>query len=258
VRQLQHADLVVWIGPQLEGFLQKTLQGLPESVQRMSLLTLPHLNTLAVRRGGVWEADAHHESGTTETHHHHAHDEDEDQHTDKAASHSIDPHIWLDPENAQVIIQAIAAQLSQLDPDNAAIYQANAERATADISALDQALKTQLAPIQAQPFIVFHDAYHYFEQHYQLNAVGAISLSPEQQPSAQRLEEIRDRIKTAHVRCVFREPQFQPSLVTVVLENTPAQQGVLDPLGMTLTETGAALYRALLQHLADNLVACLQ
>lgn len=240
MRALQQADLLVWVGENLEGFLQRPLANLPESVTVLTLLKLPELRSLPAREGGMWEAEAHH------------HDE-----TEHEAEYQ-DPHIWLAPDNAAVIVNAVAQQLSQLDPEHAAQYQANAQQLQQRLQQLDAQLQAQLVSIRSKPYLVFHDAYQYFEQHYQLNAVGALSISPEQRPSAKRLTELRTRIQQLGVSCVFREPQFQSSLVNILLEDTTAKQGVLDPLGVNLKGDADEPYFMLLQQLADNLLACLQ
>jgi zinc transport system substrate-binding protein len=150
----------------------------------------------------------------------------------------------------------MAETLSEADPGNAAIYQANAKRLAARITALDRALAAELAPIRDVPYVVFHDAYHYFEKHYGLSAAGSITISPEQPPGARRLSEIRDKIARLQVRCVFAEPQFEPTLVETVREGTAARTGVLDPLGAALP-SGPDLYFEVMRGLARSLRGCL-
>ena len=168
-----------------------------------------------------------------------------------------DAHVWLDVSNAQAMVAAIARELSEHDSANAARYQANAASLTERLTALDAELKTTLAPVKDRPFVVFHDAYHYLEDRYGLNAVGAITVSPEQRPSAQRLSEIRSRITALDAACVFSEPQFEPTLVTTVVEGTGAGKGVLDPLGAGLPD-GPDLYFQLMRDMAASLVSCLK
>lgn len=199
--------------------------------------------------------DTHADKGA---HSHDDHGHDAHAHDDRAhGAGGVDGHIWLDPRNAKAMLTAIAETLAGLDPANAARYRANAEAAAAQIDALDARLAERLAPMRERPYIVFHDAYQYFERRYGLSAVGAVTVSPERAPSAARVQAIRDRIAEAGAVCVFSEPQFEPRIVEVVTEGTNAQTGVLDPLGATLTP-GPALYAALMTDLAESAVDCLE
>ena len=143
-------------------------------------------------------------------------------------------HIWLDPGNAKVLAAAIASALGDADPRNAAIYRANAERLRQRLDELDRSLHDRLATVADRPYVVFHDAYQYFEHRYGVNAVGAITINPTVRPSAQRLGKIHERLEQIDAACVFAEPQFEPTLVDTVIEGTSAQTGVLDPLGAAL------------------------
>lgn len=193
------------------------------------------------------------------------HDEHEDKHTD---SHQADgdghdhaggkdPHIWLNPDNGIAIAQEMAKVLAGLDPENAAVYQANAAKFADSIAALDQENSAKLAPVKGQKFIVFHDAYHHFEHHYGIEASGAITVTPEALSSADRVSEIQSRVREQSIICVFQEPQFDAKLVNVVIEGSDAKVGILDPLGTELAN-GPNLYPALLTGLANSLVGCLK
>ncbi|UWQ81430.1 zinc ABC transporter substrate-binding protein (plasmid) [Leisingera sp. S132] len=166
-----------------------------------------------------------------------------------------DPHAWLLPANAQVWLDVIAEELAEHDPDNAAAYRANAEAGKQEIAETVATVSAQLAPFQDKPFIVFHDAYQYFEQGFGLQAAGAISLSDAVKPSPARVAEIRDVVADRKVACVFSEPQFNPGLVATVLEGTGAGTAVLDPLGAGL-EPGAGFYPALLQDIGAAIAGC--
>jgi zinc transport system substrate-binding protein len=184
----------------------------------------------------------------------HADDEQE-----AAAGHAhgeTDMHIWLDPDNAKVLAAAIASALADADPGNAAIYRSNAERLREQLDELDRSLAVGLASVADRPYVVFHDAYQYFEHRYGVKAVGAITINPTLRPSAQRLREIHARLEELDAACVFAEPQFEPTLVDTVIEGTSAKKGVLDPLGAAL-EAGPDQYFGLLNGLADSLVQCL-
>jgi zinc transport system substrate-binding protein len=217
----------------VESFLEKIMRTLSDKTRILRLIDVPGLSLLKVRDGKAWE---------TQSHHHDEHHESEFE---------IDPHIWLSPDNAKVIVQAIAQTLSQIDANNAARYMANATRLVERLDQFDQTLKQQLAPVKALPFLVFHDAYQYFEHHYGLTAVGAITLSPETRPSVRRLYQLRARLKKQQIRCVFSEPQFESTLVTTLIEGTSVRRGVLDPLGADLA-AGMDSYFTLLGNLANT------
>ncbi|MCB1781994.1 MAG: zinc ABC transporter substrate-binding protein, partial [Candidatus Competibacteraceae bacterium] len=170
------------------------------------------------------------------------------------ASHDL--HIWLDPVNAIAMTREIVSALSEIDPEHQADYQRNGAALIERLGRLNQQLESDLAHVKEQPYVVFHDAYQYFEQRYGLNAVGSVVLDPEQRPGAQRVAEIQARIRDLKVRCVFSEPQFQSALAVTIVSGSGAQQGILDPLGAELPE-GPDAYFQLLQGLADALKMCL-
>ncbi|TWA95493.1 zinc transport system substrate-binding protein [Azospirillum brasilense] len=246
-KALAAADLVFWIGPELEAFLDKPVTANARKATSVALLEAPGVTLLDAREGGAWEA---HDHGHEHKHDHkHAH-EDEHGHDE------VNTHIWLSPANARAMVAAIAEALSAKDPANAAAYTANAERTARSIDALDAELKAALAPVAGKPFVVFHDAYQYFEAQYGLNGVGAITVNPERRPSAKRLSEIRAKIGGLGAACVFAEPQFEPALVNTIVEGTPAKKGVLDPEGADLKD-GPGLYPALMRNIAASLKDCL-
>lgn len=249
LRALNSAAVVFWVGPALESVLVKPLAN-TSTTRSVALLTTPGLTRRPLRAGGMWEGHEHAEEQAHEQEHEQAHEQEHEQ-----AAH--DPHIWLDPHNAQVLVRQIAAVLSEVDPVHAAHYQQNAAALDARLAALDQELAATLAPVRDIPYMVFHDAYQYFEQRYGLNAVAAVTLHPEQPPGARRVVELRERIRTLHARCVFSEPQFQADLVTTLLADTGAHSGILDPIGADLA-AGEAAYFALLRGLAAGLTACLR
>ncbi len=235
-RALSDAELVFWVGPQLETFMVKPLAALAAGVKVVALATAPGVERLPTRAGGMWEADA---------------DDAHDQ-----AHPGSDMHVWLDPRNAEAMVEAIVGALSSVDPGRAAIWRANGARLQAALDQLDRRLEARLAPVRARPFVVFHDGYQYFEHRYRLNAVGAITVDPERRPGAQRLRAIHARLGALDAACVFAEPQFEPALVDTLLEGTKARKGVLDPLGAAL-DAGPDQYFQLMDGLADSLVDCL-
>lgn len=245
IKQLNEADLIIWVGPELEAFLEKTIVQSSKQNQVLTLLaegknpfSANTLKLYTIRESQEW-ASHEHESRD------HEHD-----------FSGIDPHIWLDPQNAINIVKMIAVRLGELDAAHAALYQSNASGLIARLKQLDQTLNTQLLPIKAQPFIVFHDAYQYLEKRYSLNAIGAVSVSPEHLLSAKQLHHLHHLIEEKQVRCLFAEPQFPPTLVDTLIAETKIKSSVLDPLGSELTG-GADNYFMLLNNLAQSLTACL-
>ena len=226
---LRDADLVLWIGPAMETFLQRPLAGLGEDTRVVALSETPALHLLK-NRGE------------------HTHD------SEAAGTH--DAHIWLSPANARVMARTIADELRALDPENAEIYQANLEDLIRGIDGMESRIRSRLAPVRTVPFVVFHDAFQYFEESFGLVSVGSVTLSPDRMPSARRIKELREAIARTGARCVFREPQFESALVQVLIDDTDARTGVLDSLG-TEEDPGPDAYVALMDAIADSLVECL-
>ena len=241
---LQGAKLVFWTGHGLELFLQDSINTLAPNATIVELSKAPGIVLLPPRETGTFE---HHNDGDEAPAgdaHGHAHGEEQDL------------HFFLDPANAKVMVASIADSLVAADPEHADIYRANASKETADLDALVAETAAALAPIKDRPFVVFHDAYQYFEKRFGLNVAGSVTLSPEIAPGADRINEIRAKLKTLDAACVFAEPVFDPRIVTVLTEGTTAKQGVLDPEGANLDE-GPGLYRQLIENLASSLKACL-
>ncbi|MCB8838985.1 zinc ABC transporter substrate-binding protein [Aurantimonas sp. VKM B-3413] len=230
---LQAADLVFWMGPELETFLAGPIKTIAASASAEKLDTAPGLVKLKPRSGGLFEAD---DDGDSDV--------------------PVDPHLWLDPENAKAMASDIATALAKADPENSEHYADNLARLNERLDALVDTTKRELQPIADKPFIVFHDAYQYFDKRFGLNTIGAITISPETAPGAARVAEIRDKIATAGAVCVFSEPEFEPKIVQVVTEGTDAGTGVLDPLGAELA-AGPDLYFELISDMSKSLTACL-
>ncbi|MEM1399614.1 MAG: zinc ABC transporter substrate-binding protein [Pseudomonadota bacterium] len=189
-------------------------------------------------------------------HDHEEHADHDDHGHDEHGHGENDPHVWLDPVNAQAMLTAIADTLASIDPANADQYQANAAAGRDALDALIAEVDEQVHVVHDKRFVVFHDAYHYFESRFDVEATGSISLPDATDPSASRVAEVQDTVRDLGVQCVFREPQFPPNLTEVVVEGTDARTGVLDPLGTDL-ETGPGLYAALIRNIASGLTGCL-
>ena len=255
-RSLSEAALVVWVGEGLEGFLAKPLSTLARRARTLELSENETLTHYDRRTTGVWRED------DGDPAHRHDHDHGHDRgHAHGSQGHEhhgrVDPHLWLHTRNAEAILLAISAALSDIDPANAAVYRANAAAGVERMRTLHDEIDAQLASVRDRPFIVFHDAWQYFEREFQLTAAGAIALDPERKPGARTLVAIRARIVEARVRCVFSEPQFSPSLVKTVIRETSARSATLDPLGADL-DPGPDLYPQLMRNLAAGLSSCLR
>jgi zinc transport system substrate-binding protein len=239
VDMLHKARLVFYIDARFETFMNRALENLPEGVKAMPATSAPGLKFLAMREGGVWGThDGHHEG--------HVH-----------MQGGLDMHVWLSPVNAMLMTRAIATALAEAYPEHKSAYEKNADATIEMLQKLDRELRDGLAPYQNTPYIVFHDAFHYFENAYGLTAAGSISLEPDQLPGAKRIDAVRDVIKSRNVKCVFSEPQFDTRLVKTVLENTDARLGVIDEHGAEI-EPGQELYASLLRSIAAGFKACLQ
>lgn len=249
VARLADADLVFIVGHGLEAKLAQ-LSG-TETVNGKHFVELadaPGIMTLPVREGGAWEAH-HHEDGDVADGQSHDHDAAEGILT-------FDPHVWLDPRNAKAMAEAVAAALAASDPDNAATYAANAKAFAAAVDQTTTDIEAKLAPVKDKPFIVFHDAFQYFEARFGLAGVGSISDVSALAPSAERLKTVRDRIAQADAVCVFREPQYDSKVVDTVIEGTGTRSGILDPIGADLSP-GPSAYSELLRNLTTELASCL-
>jgi zinc transport system substrate-binding protein len=284
---LQEADLVFWIGEDLTPWMAGAVETLAGEAAVTALLEADGVTVLDFREGALFEDHSHGDGGHShdEAHahdhdadhmhddeHDHAHDHgdhaqdhdhasgndhDHDHDHDHAHSHGAhDPHAWLSPHNAAEWLKVIAAELSSADPENAGTYYANVAAAQEELETLVTEINKTLDPVRGLSFVVFHDAYQYFETAFNLPASGAISLSDATDPSPARIAEIQARVAYEGIDCVLAEPQFDPGIVATVMDGTTAKTAVLDPLGSDL-EPGPSLYPQLLRNLANSLASCL-
>ena len=298
-QMIEKANVVFWIGHELEAFLEKPLETVGAKAKSVELIDAHDLIKHEFREGGAFEkhdhddhddhaneakADAHdhddHDKKDDHDHDHkeekkaaskdhddHAHDKHDDHDHDKKeaaksgghddhAHGKFDAHIWLDPTNAKAMVHEIEETLVKADPANAAKYEANAKAVSTKLDVLIKEVTADLEPIKGKGYIVFHDAYQYFEKRFKITASGSITVSPDVLPGAKRITEIKARVNELGASCVFAEPQFEPKLVTTVTEGTKAKSGVIDPLGATLDE-GSDLYFNLIRNMATSIKTCL-
>ena len=237
VRRVQEADLLYWIGPNMETFLPRVLSGRSKASVPVESLPGMHLRHF-----------------TASTEHH---DDDEDEHDHDHRPGSVDAHLWLSSVNARVIAAKMAADLSQADPANAARYESNVKAFDARLDALDAQIKQRVAGISGKQYFVFHEAFDYFEEAYGLKHAGVFAVSSEVQPGAQHVAAMRARLTEFGKTCVFSEPPLRPRLADTLSAGLPVKLAELDGLG-GYTPATAQGYEQLLSKLADDLAGCLE
>ncbi len=236
-RALHRAEIVIWIGPALEAFLAKPIQSLAGKATIVTMLETPGLGLLAPRKAGLWAGD-----GALP-----------DQ---RAEPGKADPHIWLDPENAKIMVGAIGAALAAKDPANGARYGANVRALQRRLDTLGGALRTFLKPVGGVPYLVYHDGFQYFEKRFGLIARGAVARDPDQKPGPRRMFRLRALIEAGRIGCIFKEPGTPASLIHVLTARTGVASAVLDPLGAGLAP-GPDLYFTLMRANTGAFVRCL-
>ena len=267
-KMIENADLIIWVGEDLEAFLEKPLNTISKKAVNIEIMDLSGIKKLKFREKNIFEGHDDHGHGHKEKKHDdHGHGHKEKKHDDhghKEAKHDDhghdkhahgehDPHVWLDPMNAKVIIKEIENQLVKLDPDNSSKYKANSKKAQSELDNLTKNIKSDLKGNLR--FVVFHDAYQYFENRFGIKVLGALTVNPDVLPGAEQLSEIREVIEHEKVNCLFSEPQFNPAIIKSIAKDTKIKTGVLDPLGATL-DKGKGMYSELLQSMYASFKGC--
>ena len=283
-KMLQSADLIFWVGEDLENFLEKPLNSIAKKAEKIELLEIKGLTKLKFRERNIFDEHDDHghddhakkdddhddhdhdkEAHKEEDHDDHDHakeghkeddhdDHDHDEHGHEGHAHGeYDPHIWLDPMNAKVILSEMAEHLIENDQNNEAKYKANLKKAHKDLDKLTKKVKSELN--KDFKSIVFHDAYQYFEKRFNINVLGAFTVNTDVMPGAEQLAEIREIIEHDKVSCVFSEPQFNPDIIKAVAKDMNIQTGVIDPLGATL-DPGKDLYFDLISNMSKSFKGC--
>ena len=268
-KMLQKADLVIWVGEDLESFLPSALKSIPKNAVVFELLDQSGLKKLKFREKNIFEGHDDHDdhdhdehAKKEDDHDDHGHDEKakkEDHHDDHGhdehghAHGEYDPHIWLDPSNAKVIVKKITNQLSKIDKDNSSVYKANSKKLLKDLDGLIKEVKNEIN--KDASFVVFHDAYQYFEKRFGINVIGALTVNPDVMPGAEQLSEIREVIEHEKAKCIFSEPQFNPNIINSIASDTGVKTGVLDPLGANINK-GKNMYFQLIKDMSNSLKDC--
>ncbi|WP_435164140.1 zinc ABC transporter substrate-binding protein ZnuA [Candidatus Pelagibacter bacterium nBUS_25] len=263
-KMLQNADIIFWVGESMENFLKKPLSSIAKKAEKIELIEVKGLNVLKFRERNIFDEHNHDDHAKKEDDHDdHDHDDhakkeddhddhDHDDHDDHAHG-DYDSHIWLDPMNAKVILNEMAEHLIENDTENASKYKNNLKKALKEIDTLIIQVMTELN--KSVSSIVFHDAYQYFEQRFNVNILGAFTVNPDVMPGAEQLAEIREIIEHDKVACVFSEPQFNPDIINAVAKDMKIKTGVLDPLGATL-DPGKNLYFDLIKNMSLSFKDC--
>jgi len=283
-KMLQNADLIFWIGEDLESFLEKPLNSIAKKAEIIELMDIKGLNVLKFRERNIFEEHDHddhdghakkkkddhddhddhdgHAKKKKDDHDDHDHDghakkkkDDHDDHDDHEGHNhgEFDPHIWLDPINAKVILNEMVEHLIENDAKNASTYKSNLDKALKDIDKLTMDVMSELN--QSVASIVFHDAYQYFEERFNVKILGAFTVNTDVMPGAEQLAEIREIIEHDKVSCVFSEPQFNPDIIKAVAKDMNIKTGVVDPLGATLNP-GKNLYFDLIRNMSKSFKGC--
>ena len=268
-KMIENADLIIWVGENLEAFLEKPLNTIAKKAVNVEIMNLSGIKKLKFREKNIFEGhhDDHGHGHKEKKHDDHGHGHKEKKHDDhghKKAKHDDhgheghahgehDTHVWLDPMNAKVIIKEIEKQLVKLDPDNSSKYKANSKKAQSELDNLTKNIKKDLK--RNLRFVVFHDAYQYFENRFGIKVLGALTVNPDVLPGAEQLSKIREVIEHEKVNCLFSEPQFNPAIIKSIAKDTKIRTGVLDPIGATL-DKGKGMYSELLQSMYASFKGC--
>ncbi|HEA3199986.1 TPA: zinc ABC transporter substrate-binding protein ZnuA [Aeromonas veronii] len=247
IRSINSADLVVWVGPELEGFMAKPLANYPHALTLTQVEGMPLFNYATQDSHGSHDHDDHDHAA----HEHGDHDEGHEGHHHEG----VDPHIWLGPTQAKVIAKAIASELGKLDPANQARYDANLAAFDTKVDAKDKVIAGQMKAVNEKGYFVFHEAYGYWERHYGMSSKGHFTVSPERRPGAKTLVDIRKALEEKQASCIYAEPQFSPAVIESVARNTGAKVLLLDEVGEQVP-LGPDGYPQFMQQLADAFAQC--
>ena len=265
-KMLQDADIIFWVGEDIENFLEKPLKSIAKNAEKIELMEIKKLTKLKFRERNIFdEHDDHdHDKKGHKEDDHDDHDHDkkghkEEGHDDHGHGHEghahgeFDPHIWLDPMNAKIILDEMAIHLIENDQKNEKKYKENLKSAHKDLDKLTKKIKSDLN--KDFKSVVFHDAYQYFEKRFGINILGAFTVNTDVMPGAEQLAEIREVIEHDKVSCIFSEPQFNPDIIKAVAKDTNVATGVIDPLGATLNP-GKDLYFDLIGNMSKSFKGC--
>ena len=265
-KMLENADAIFWIDKDLESFLEKPLKSIPKKAKVIHLMDINGLEIHKFREKNIYgDHDDHDKHGHKEDKHDkhddhdkHGHNKDKhdmhDDHDKHGHAHGeFDVHIWLDPNNAKLIVKEVANQLATLDSKNSDFYKKNAKKTLNKLDNLKNKIDKSIN--KKASFVTFHDAYQYFEKRFGIEALGALTINTDIQPGAKQIEEIQHLVEDNNIKCIFSEPQFNPKLINMIAKSSGAKTGILDPLGSSY-KPGQDLYFNLINDLYQNINKC--
>ena len=257
---LQEADIIFWIGEDLESFLETPLKSIAKNSRHITLMESDEIELLKFREKNIFgdhdDHDDHDEHADDHDEHeeHEEHGDEHDDHDEHGHAHGeYDIHFWLDPEIAKTIVKIVTRELSEIDPANSSAYNSNSAKALKEIDQLINDVKSKIN--RDAKYVVFHDAYQYFEKRFGVEVIGALTVNPEVLPGAKQLAEIREVIEHENVNCLFSEPQFNPSIAETIARDTGVKAAIIDPLGAEL-DPGKDLYFDLIGDIASSFKSC--
>ena len=251
-KMLQNADLVIFVGEGIEEFLEKPLESIAKDAKKFALLEQSGFKKLKFREKNIFEEHDDHDDHDKKAKK--KDDHDDHGHDDHGHGHGeYDPHIWLDPINAKAMIKKITKLLSKMDKENSSTYKSNSKKAIKEIDMMVKEIKSEMN--KDLKFVVFHDAYQYFENRFDISVLGALTVNTDVLPGAEQLSEIREVIEHENVNCIFSEPQFNPDIINAIAMDTNVKTGILDPLGAKL-EPGKDLYFDLIKNISKSFKGC--
>ena len=270
---IENADIIFWIGEDLEAFMEKPLDSLAKNAKTIAFMDLASIEKLKFREQNIFDDhddhghDDHDDHGHKDDDHddhddHDGHDDEHDghdDHDDHAGHHDghnhgeFDAHIWLDPANAKEMVLEISHELSELDPSNKSKYEDNASKTIVALDKLIEEVDKSLS--KDISYIVFHDAYQYFEKRFGVIPAGALTLNPDVLPGAKQIADIQDVINDKGIKCIFSEPQYNPKIIETLGNDMNISTGVMDPLGAYI-DAGPSMYSDLINQIANSIKDC--
>ena len=258
-KMIEEADIVFWIGEDLEAFMEKPLNSLAKDTKKIAFMDSESIEKIEFREKNIFDDhDGHedeHEGHEDDDVHEDEHEGHDDDHKDAHAhAHGeFDPHIWLDPENAKEMVKIIRDELIKIDPEGQRQYSVNTAGATLELDNLINSIEKELS--KDISYIVFHDAYQYFENRFGVIPAGALTLNPDVLPGAKQIADIQDVINDKGIKCIFSEPQYNPKIIETLGNDMNVSTGVMDPLGAFI-DAGPTMYVELINGIANSIKEC--
>jgi len=244
---LEEADIVFWIGEDLEAFMEKPLDSLASNAKKVAFMDLASIEKLKFREENIFDDHDGHDDE------HEGHDDHDDHDHHGHAHGEFDAHIWLDPINAKEMIHEIAHELGDLDPKNKEIYESNANKTLKSLDKLIEDVNSSVS--KDVSYIVFHDAYQYFEKRFGVSSAGALTLNPDVLPGAKQIADVQDLISDKNIKCIFSEPQYNPKIIETLASDMDITTGIMDPLGAYI-DKGNSMYFDLIKQISNSINKC--